>query len=219
MRQPALIVLAKAPVAGRAKTRLCPPCTSWQAAAIAEAALADTLRAVAGVPARRALVLDGEPGEWLPGGFEVHAQAAGGLDARLAAAFATIGGPALLVGMDTPQLSPELLGTSLAALSCSDIEAVLGPSLDGGYWAIGLRRPRPEIFTGIPMSTFWTARAQRVRLRELGIAWRELSPLRDVDTLDDALAVAEVCPGSRFASEVGRVTASLAAPRGRVTVR
>lgn len=59
---PALAVIAKAPVAGRVKTRLCPPCTPQQAAALAGAALQDTLAAVAATPAhRRVLVLDGEP--------------------------------------------------------------------------------------------------------------------------------------------------------------
>lgn len=212
MSPPALIVIAKAPVPGRVKTRLCPPCTPSQAAAIAEAALADTLEAVASTPAvRRALVLDGEPGSWLPGGFDRYPQATGGLDARLAAAFEAVGGPALLVGMDTPQIDAGLLERSLAALDRSRVGAALGPAHDGGYWAIGLRRPTSRVFEGVPMSTPWTARAQRLRLRRLGIPWAELPPLRDVDTFDDALGVAEACPASRFAGEVEAVAADLAA--------
>ncbi len=209
----ALIVIAKAPVPGRVKTRLCPPCSAWQAASIAEAALRDTLGAVAAVPAvpaaRRALVLAGEPGPWLPERFEVHPQVGGGLDARLAGAFESVGGPALLVGMDTPQLDAELLGRSLAALARGRAEAVLGPAADGGYWAIGLCRADRRVFTGVPMSTPWTARAQRLRLRRLGIACVELPELRDVDTFEDALEAAEACPGSRFASEVRSVAAGL----------
>jgi hypothetical protein len=62
-----LLVIAKQPVPGRVKTRLVPPCTHEQAAALAEAALADTLRTVLTVPARRrVLVMDGRPGQWLP---------------------------------------------------------------------------------------------------------------------------------------------------------
>jgi uncharacterized protein len=210
---PALIVIAKAPVAGRAKTRLCPPCTPSQAAAIAQAALADTLEAVAAAPApRRALVLEGAPGDWLPDGFELHPQAEGALDSRLAGAFEAVGGPALLVGMDTPQLSAELLGRSLETLARPGIEGVLGPAVDGGYWAIGLRHPRREVFEDIPMSTTWTARAQDARLRRLGIESRELPALQDVDTFDDALAVAASCPGTRFASEVESVAGALRAP-------
>ncbi len=208
--EPALIVIAKSPAPGRVKTRLCPPCSPWQAASIAEAALRDTLAAVAATPAsRRALVLDGEPGPWLPDGFEVHAQVDGGLDARLAGAFESVGGPALLVGMDTPQLDADLLRVSLFTLSRPRAGAVLGPATDGGYWAIGLRDPRPDVFIGVPMSTTWTARAQRTRLGRLGIDSVELPALPDVDTFADALEVAEACPGSGFASEVDAVVAGL----------
>jgi len=94
----ALVVIAKAPLPGRSKTRLCPPCTPHEAAALAEAALRDTLAAVLAAPvrARRVLVLDGEPGRWLPAGIEVIAQRGDGLGARLAAAFADVGGSAFL---------------------------------------------------------------------------------------------------------------------------
>ncbi|SCE32790.1 hypothetical protein GA0115246_114565, partial [Streptomyces sp. SolWspMP-sol7th] len=102
-----LLVIAKEPRAGRVKTRLTPPFTPGQAAALAEASLTDTLRTVAATPAtRRVLVLDGTPGPWLPPGFDVVPQCAGGLDERLAAAFAGCAGPALLIGMDTPQVTP-----------------------------------------------------------------------------------------------------------------
>jgi len=67
-----LLVIAKQPLPGRVKTRLVPPCTPGQAAALAEAALADTLHTVLAAPARRrVLVLDGEPGPWLPPGFDI----------------------------------------------------------------------------------------------------------------------------------------------------
>jgi rSAM/selenodomain-associated transferase 1 len=212
MSRPALIVIAKAPVPGRVKTRLCPPCSPLQAAAIARAALLDTLDAVASTrTSTRALVLDGEPGGWVPDGFVVHPQASGGLEARLASAFEAVGGPALLVGMDTPQLDEELLDASLATLATPGTEAVVGAASDGGYWAIGLRRPRPEVFHGVPMSTPWTGRAQRERLRRLGISWTELPSLRDVDTFEDALRVADACPESRFAPEVHSAAAGLAA--------
>lgn len=83
-----LLVIAKSPAPGRVKTRLTPPCTPEQAAALAEAALADTLATLGRVPAgRRLLVLDGEAGSWLPPGWQVVPQRGGGLDVRLAAAF------------------------------------------------------------------------------------------------------------------------------------
>jgi uncharacterized protein len=191
-----LIVIAKAPAPGRSKTRLCPPCTPEQAARLAEAALADTLAAVAATPAdRRVLVLDGEPGAWLSDGFEIVAQRGGGLDERLAHAFEDVGGPALLIGMDTPQVTPDLLQSALRRLGGAD--AVLGLALDGGFWALGLRRPDRSLTVGVPMSVAHTGREQRARLRGLRVAM--LPALRDVDRIEDARAVAAEVPRSRFA--------------------
>src|SRR5207237_6938350 len=100
------------------KTRLCPPCTPAHAAGLAEAALRDTLAAVAGCGAsRRVVVLDGDADGWLPPGFELLPQRAGGLANRLAGAFADAGGPSLLVGMDTPQVTAGLLDMGLEALA------------------------------------------------------------------------------------------------------
>jgi hypothetical protein len=195
----ALLVIAKAPVPGRVKTRLCPPCTPRQAAALATAALADTLAAAARATraTRRILVLDGDAGAWLPPGFDVLPQRGDGLAARLAAAFADAGGPALLIGMDTPQVTPALLDAGIAALDHAP--AVLGHAYDGGYWAVGLRRPDPEVFRGVPMSAATTAAAQRGRLAALGLRTAALPPLRDVDTIADARAVAAEVPAGRFA--------------------
>jgi rSAM/selenodomain-associated transferase 1 len=197
---PALVVIAKAPRAGHSKTRLCPPCTPRQAAALARAALADTLVAVRATPAsRHVLVLDGDPGAWLPEGFEVLPQRGRGLDERLANAFEDVAGPALLIGMDTPQVTPRHLGDALERLSDPAIDAVLGPAPDGGYWAIGLREPDPDVFLGVPMSSARTCRAQRVRLSKLGLRVGELPALRDVDRIADAHAVAALAPTGRFA--------------------
>ena len=207
--KPALVVIAKAPVAGRSKTRLTPPCTPAQAAALAEAALADTLHAVAETPApRRVVVVEGEPGAWLPGGFEVIAQRGGGLDDRLANAFADVGGPALLIGMDTPQVTPALLEFAAAALQADGMGAALGLARDGGYWAIGLREPDAALFAGVPMSEPTTGAAQRARLDAAGLRVATLPELRDVDTIADARAVAALAPESRFAQALAAVSAA-----------
>jgi rSAM/selenodomain-associated transferase 1 len=207
--KPRLIVIAKAPVPGMSKTRLCPPCTPAQAAAVAEAALADTLLAVKGVAGvRPVLVLDGTPGRWLPRGIDVIPQRGGGLDQRLAGAFDDCGGPALLIGMDTPQVTPALLGSCVDALLAPGIDAVLGPALDGGWWAAGLRRPMASAFLGVPMSTGHTCDVQRRRLAGLGLHVAELPALSDVDLWEDALSVASGAAGGRFAVAVAAVAGS-----------
>lgn len=202
----ALLVLAKAPVAGAVKTRLCPPLAPAQAAALAEAALQDTLAAILATSvARRVLVLDGEPGAWMPPGVELLSQRSGGLATRLGDAFADIACPALLIGMDTPQVTPALLSASLDRLREPGNDAVLGDTEDGGYWAIGLRRADRRVFEGVPMSTDRTGAAQRARLRALGLQVGELAVLRDVDRFADAVAVAREAPLTRFAQAVAAV--------------
>jgi rSAM/selenodomain-associated transferase 1 len=198
-----LAVIAKEPTAGRVKTRLCPPCTPQQAAELAEAALRDTLAAMAeaadltGHAVRRAIVLDGTPGAWVDG-EQVIAQRGAGLDERLAAAFEDLGdGPALIVGMDTPQLTGALVAEALDALEGHD--AVLGPATDGGYWGIGLRRADSRALLGVPMSVEHTLAAQRARLRELRLDVADVATLVDVDTIEDAARVAAQAPGTAFA--------------------
>ena len=203
----ALLVIAKAPVAGRVKTRLTPPCSPADAAALAAAALADTLAAVAQSrrASRRVLVLDGEPGPWVPLGFDVLPQRGDGLAARLAAAFCDVGGPALLIGMDTPQVTPELLDAGLAAIQ--DGDCAFGAAPDGGYWAIGLRHADPAVFRDVPMSVPTTAAVQRARLAALDLDTIDLPPLVDVDTIADAHRVAAAAPATRFARALERVAA------------
>jgi uncharacterized protein len=204
-----LLVIAKQPVPGRVKTRLVPPCTHEQAAALAEAALADTLHTMLMLPARRrVLVLDGRPGPWLPPGFDIVPQCGGPLDERLADAFAAVRGPALLVGMDTPQVTPALLTVDWQAT-----DAVFGPASDGGFWALGLRVPAPALLRGVPMSTPSTGAVQRARLLAAGLRVADLPKLRDVDTAADAVAVARQAPRSRFAARA-RELAAILSPAG-----
>ena len=200
-----LAVIAKAPVAGRVKTRLTPPCTPEQAAALAEAALRDTLDAVRATPAaRRVVVLDGEPGAWLGDGLEVIAQRGAGLDERLAAAFDDIGGPTFLVGMDTPQVTPALLLGGLSALGAAP--ASLGLSTDGGYWGIGFATPDAGALVGVPMSVGETGAAQHARLVERGLTPTRLPSLTDVDDIATARLVARQIPGSHFAAAFAAVS-------------
>jgi glycosyltransferase A (GT-A) superfamily protein (DUF2064 family) len=191
--------MAKAPVPGRVKTRLCPPCTPAEAAALAEAALADTLDAVAACGAgRRVISLDGAPGAWLPPGFEVVPQAGGAFNQRLAAAWNAAGGPGVQIGMDTPQVTPALLDEGLASLD--DFGAALGLAADGGWWALALRRPDSKVFDGVPMSTRRTGSEQLRRLRALGHEVARLATLVDLDTAGDLPAVTATGTARRTAA-------------------
>jgi rSAM/selenodomain-associated transferase 1 len=203
-----LIVIAKTPVPGRVKTRLTPPFTPAQAAALAAAALEDTLKAVLETEAdHRLLVLHGEPEPWWRRSFTVVPQVDGTLDRRLAAAFAAAAlrdpGPVLLIGMDTPQVTPGLLRDCLPV---DGDDATLGLAEDGGFWSLGLRHPRacdlPALLHGVPMSTDHTGADQAERLARAGMRVRLLPALRDVDTVDDAGRVAALAPDTRFRAEL-----------------
>lgn len=203
---PQWLVLAKAPVPGRVKTRLCPPCTPQQAATVAEAALADTLTAIGTAPAvGHTLVLCGT--YVAPPGWRVTPQRGDGLGERLANAFhdtARPGVPSLLVGMDTPQLSAVLLRAAAVALAVPRVDAVLGPAHDGGWWVLGLRDPAyAALLPTVTMSTADTYAYTLAALRRHQLRVAPLPTLRDVDTADDAHAVALECPpGSRFTRAV-----------------
>ncbi len=205
-----VVVIAKSPQPGRSKTRLMPPCDPPQAARLAEASLRDTLRAVAATRCReRVLALAGPRGDWLPGGFEVVDQSEGTLDRRLAHVFSRCIGPTLLIGMDTPQVGPWLLEEAIASLEAPGTDAVLGHAEDGGYWAIGLRRPDPRAFAGVPMSVAETGARQEEALLGMGLRVDLLPTLRDVDLIGDARAVAAMAPGGGFARALDEVESEL----------
>ena len=148
------MVIAKAPAPGRSKTRRCPPCSPDQAAELAGAALAAALAAVAAAPTRLHLVaLEGRLQRSSPPRVEVIPELGDGLGERLGHALGAARGPALVVGMDTPQLTPDLLSQAAARLARPGVDAVVGPAFDGGYWTIGLRSPDPAAFEGVPMSS------------------------------------------------------------------
>jgi hypothetical protein len=213
-----LIVIAKAPEPGRVKTRLTPPFTPFEAAQLAEAALTDTLAAAGQVPVmRHVLALDGMPGSWLPAGFDVLRQRGAGLGQRIAAAlgdaYAGLPVPVVLIGMDTPQVTPRLLESAVRPLADGSADAVFGPAADGGFWLLGLRRPDPVLVTGVPMSTAATGAMQLARLTAAGLRVHQTRCCVDVDDAASALSVASDIPGSRFAAELRAIAADHARPR------
>lgn len=190
-----LIVFAKAPVAGQAKTRLIPALDAAGAAALAERLLQHTLATAeaAGFPALELCV---SPDTTHPA-FQAVAQqpqamwtltlqGEGDLGARmqrrLHAALASAG-PALLIGTDAPALDAALLQAASAALAEHD--AVFVPALDGGYALVGLSRPAPQLFEGIAWSTDAVMAQTRERARTTGLRWAELPPVQDIDLPED----------------------------------
>jgi glycosyltransferase A (GT-A) superfamily protein (DUF2064 family) len=218
-----LLIITKAPVPGRSKTRLTPPCTPEQAAAIAAAAVAATLDAVRSAPVRRRVVaLDGHPGDLDLAGCVVVPQVEGDLGTRLAHAFSDAMSspdgalPTLLIGMDTPQVSSELLIDCLDRLvTAGPGTAVLGTAPDGGWWALGLHCPASAgVLPAVPMSRQDTAARTREALEQTGLTVLDLPQLTDIDHFPDAVSVAAQCPAdSRTRRVVDGLAAALTSPR------
>lgn len=185
----AVAILARAPVPGRAKTRLTPPFTPEAAARIARACLEETLRRFPrAVDAPFTLFLDGEADDALldaarDAGVALAKQAEGDLGARLTAAFGALRARGaeivIAIGADSPTLDPARIVEAIGALEECDL--VLGPAEDGGYYLIGLRGERDGIFEGIPWSTGRTLDATLARARSLGLTVRLLAPHYDID--------------------------------------
>ena len=192
-----VILVAKAPVPGRSKTRLVPPLSAEQAAELQRALLLDTLAACrAEVP--DTAILHSDPDEAaalrsLAGGeTRLILQEGRGLGAALAGAMARLlpDGPVALVSSDIPGIPDGALGRAFAALD-GGADVVLGPALDGGYWLIAMREYHDEPFRRILWSTPAVYATTVRRCAEAGLRVHALEPWRDLDTpvdLDFALA-------------------------------
>lgn len=205
-----LLIMAKSPIPGQVKTRLCPPLSAEEAAEVAAASLLDTLDAALATPGALPVVaLAGTVRR--PDVREALArcvvipQRGTSFAQRLVCAHADVarfGLPVLQIGMDTPQVTPSLL-----ASAARFEEAALGFALDGGWWALGLRDPlRAAVLRDVPMSRADTG----VRTLEAlgGMTVETLPVLSDVDTIVDARVVAEQVPRGRFAAALAGAAAS-----------
>lgn len=208
-----LLVVAKAPVPGRVKTRLGQVVGMDRAADLAAAALLDTLAQCAAAygAARCHLALDGDLGQAAraeellaaTAGWATRPQVGDGLAERLVHAHrevaAETGAPVVQVGMDTPHLSRTSLLEAGASLTGPD-RAVLGPAYDGGWWLLGVGGPHLLAhLADTPMSIDRTGDLTLEALRRAGAEVRQIEMLRDVDEVADAEWVAAAAPTSRFA--------------------
>jgi glycosyltransferase A (GT-A) superfamily protein (DUF2064 family) len=220
-----VVVIAKAPVAGLAKTRLVPAVGAEGAAALAAAALLDTLEAAAEWADRRLLFLDGALADGLMAqslvaaatSWTVVGQPAGGLGVRLAAAFAAAGAlwgrePVLLIGMDTPQATPDDLERLDRARVGGSAGTAIGPALDGGWWGLALPQPSlGQVLVGVETSTDRTCDRTEAALSASGATVRRGASMRDMDTIDDARAIAETSPSLNVARALARLDTAAAA--------
>lgn len=217
--RPVVLVMAKAPVAGQAKTRLGAVVGDDVAAELAAASILDTLdvcEAVFPEAERRHVAMTGDLAAAARGdelvqrlaGWTVHPQRGDGFAERLARAHADVaaasGAAVVQIGMDTPHLSPVDLADVADRVGDGN-DAVLGPAADGGWWVLavtdgGLAQGLREV----AMSTDHTYQDTLTALRRAGAFVAGAVTLRDVDTPADAALAASVAPGTRFARQWSR---------------
>lgn len=189
-----IAVMAKMPRAGEVKTRLCPPLTLEEAADLYHAFLLDRIEQVRSLHAASHAIAYAPADsrgffEGLAPDFALIPQRGGDLGRRLVAGFdqffADGYAGALLTDSDTPTLPVAYLREALCLIASADTDLVLGPSDDGGYYLIGLRAARPELFEDMPWSTpqVLPETVRRAYALGLRIAW--LPPWFDVDTGPD----------------------------------
>jgi rSAM/selenodomain-associated transferase 1 len=193
--QVAVAIMAKQPVAGSVKTRLCPPLTPEEAASLYRCFLLDKLdqvrrlRTVSPWLAYTPQEADGFFRRLAGEGFCLTPQEGRDLGqrlARLSEQLLAAGHPAVvIIDSDTPSLPDSLLADAIEQLGDPRTDAVLGPAEDGGYYLVGLRRPAPALFDGVAWSTPAVLSETLARAAAQGLRVRLLSPWFDVDTGDD----------------------------------
>jgi rSAM/selenodomain-associated transferase 1 len=198
MAHTAVVIMAKAPYPGQVKTRLCPPLTPWQAAALSRAFLADKIAQVRTLTAARpAIAYTPASGEGffadLAPDFTLIVQHGTGLGERLIHSleyFFNLGCTGVMaIDSDTPTLPTHCLQQAIELLSRPDVDVVIGPSEDGGYYLIGLRAMHQELFVDMPWSTSTVLPETVRRTASLGLRVAWLPAWFDVDTPGDLTRV------------------------------
>jgi hypothetical protein len=218
-----LVIFAKAPIPGEVKTRLCPPLTPDEAATLHGTFVLDVLEQTRLAAGTSGLRRKSHPSPLAtrpaPISFDRYLacspaadhvffkimeerqgvrlldQVGPDLGARMHQTFTTLFGrgyrQVLIIGTDAPTLPPSTYQDALALLKDHDV--VLGPALDGGYYLIGLKKPVPELFAGIPWSTDQVLPLTRKKAAELMVTIGLLKERRDVDTIEDLQSLIDEC--------------------------
>ena len=192
-----IVIFAKAPIAGFAKTRLIPALGEQGAAALARQLLQHAVQQAAAAQAGL-IELCVTPDTRHPDfavlehqyGVRLSLQGSGDLGERMYLAFERVlaeHSRAILIGTDSPALGASMLLTAQAALRTLD--AVFVPAHDGGYALIGLRRPCAALFHNMVWSTPTVMQETRLRAQSASIRWHELSPVHDIDEPQDLIHI------------------------------
>lgn len=205
----AIALFCKAPIIGQTKTRLSPPLTPEECAALSACFIRDvaaTIQSLAddgNVTAYAAYTPAGSKAalrSLLPAGFRLMAQGEGDLGARMLASISGLlaagHAGAILIGADMPTLPTSILRSAVQAVRSGDC-LVLSPAFDGGYTLIGLSRPHAGLFSDIPWSTGAVYRVTLERAHEHGLPVVNIPGWYDVDDAASLQMLADELSGWR----------------------
>jgi uncharacterized protein len=190
----AVAIFAKAPTPGAVKTRLCPPLTEHQAAALARCFLRDKIAQIGDLAGTTPVIAyapapERDVFERLAPGFALNPQHGRDLGERMRSALGALlhsgHRAAIATGTDTPTLPAALLQRAVDLAASGDVDLVLGPSEDGGYYLIGVRADYPTLFDDVPWSTPAVLDVTLRRAEEAGLRTALLPTWFDVDTPED----------------------------------
>lgn len=183
-----LVVMAKRPQLGRAKTRLAESVGNELALSFYQKMLLKTLQTASKVPFEVIVAATGEGNYEFPSRFHLQEQVPGDLGLRMASAFSQAFEkfsqlPAVMIGTDCYELTPAIIERSFELLQTKDV--VLGPSEDGGYYLIGMKTVHPTLFSDMEWSVETVLVETQKRLKLANVTCAEVDTLNDIDTLDD----------------------------------
>lgn len=202
-----LIIFAKAPIPGQVKTRLCPPLSPDEAASLHGSFVLDILEqtrsakevdsVIACAPSKDHPFFQTVSGRY---GVQLWDQVGQDLGERMDHAFHNAFQRgyrrAMLIGTDIPMLQASTLRESMTFLTAHSRDLVLGPTVDGGYYLIGLTKPVSELFEDIPWSTKDVLSKTKAKAEALGLSFGVLDQIQDVDTIDDLLVLMKESRGA-----------------------
>lgn len=215
-----ILIFTKYPTPGYAKTRLIPAIGADSAADVSRQLTQRVVRVVrehiklsshftisrifysSKSPQDSSLMRDwlGEPDAEYESREELHPQSGGDLGDRLSSAFKQSFendvNKVVVVGADIPEIDGEVLCEAFEKLNRTDV--VIGPAVDGGYYLLGMKRPQPFLFEGIPWSTEKVFANTTRKASEGNLSVAELRVLRDVDRPEDLAYFKEIVPGSNI---------------------
>lgn len=225
-----LVVVAKAPVPGKVKTRFLPELTFEEAANLYQCFIHDRIKeistldgidkAIAFTPSNARETF----ASFTPNGFKLFAQKGKDLGKRLNNIFLenlTCGyGAVSIIDSDSPDLPKSIVQESFRILLSNRADVVFGPCHDGGYYLVGMRKPHPELFKGIPWSTETVLQATLEKAEKIEIKTELLSRWNDLDTFEDLIAFFEKYKDQKFSkNQVGEKTLSFLSRLERINQR